>query len=128
MVTLYSEFLRSAFKSSLLSKLGFFISKRALRGLKSKLDPRVYNGAILLGLNGIVVKSHGSTDPVGFANAIGVAVDMVTNNFNDNIKKEFDNLWNDGASAKIQAELIEKLARRMMDLSDNSTLATGHGP
>mgnify|MGYP001159517142 CR=1 FL=1 len=92
MVTLYSEFLRSAFKSSLLSKLGFFISKRALRGLKSKLDPRVYNGAILLGLNGIVVKSHGSTDPVGFANAIGVAVDMVTNNFNDNIKKEFDNL------------------------------------
>ncbi len=45
-----------------------------------------------------------------------------------NDPNEFDNLWNDGASAKIQAELIEKLARRMMDLSDNSPLATGHGP
>ena len=45
-----------------------------------------------------------------------------------NDPNEFDNLWNDVASAKIQAELIEKLARRMMDLSDNSPLSTGHGP
>ena len=92
MVTLYSDFLRSAFRSSLLSKLGFLMSKGAFKIVKSKLDPRVYNGAILLGLNGIVVKSHGGADPVGFANAIGVAVDMITNNFNNNIKKEFDNL------------------------------------
>ena len=47
---------------------------------------------MLLGLNGIVVKSHGGTDAVGFANAIGVAVDMIKNGFNEIIKEEFKTL------------------------------------
>jgi glycerol-3-phosphate acyltransferase PlsX len=45
------------------------------------MDPRKYNGAVFLGLNGVAVKSHGGTDAFGFANAIGVAVDMVQHNF-----------------------------------------------
>ncbi|MDP6305604.1 MAG: phosphate acyltransferase, partial [Alphaproteobacteria bacterium] len=64
----------------------------ALQRLKSRLDPRIYNGAMLLGLNGIVVKSHGGTDAVGFANAVGVAVDMINNDFNEIIKEEFETL------------------------------------
>jgi phosphate acyltransferase len=76
-VGLYSQFLREAFKSSLLSKLGYLLAKPALQLVRHRLDPRRYNGAMFLGLNGIVVKSHGGTDALGFANAIGVAADLV---------------------------------------------------
>jgi len=52
------------------------------------MDPRRYNGAMLLGLNGIAVKSHGGADALGFANAIGVAVDMAVNGFLAQIRDE----------------------------------------
>ena len=52
------------------------------------MDPRKYNGAVFLGLNGIVVKSHGGTDSFGFANAIGVAYDMAKYNFINDLKKK----------------------------------------
>ena len=87
-VKLYGEFLREAFKSSLASRLGYLLARRALNKLRARLDPRRYNGAMFLGLNGVVVKSHGGTDAFGFANAIGVAVDMAKNGFNDKIIKE----------------------------------------
>ena len=51
------------------------------------MDPRKYNGAVFLGLNGIAVKSHGGTDAYGFANAIGVAIDMVRFNFISDLRK-----------------------------------------
>jgi glycerol-3-phosphate acyltransferase PlsX len=51
------------------------------------MDPRRYNGAVLIGLNGVVVKSHGGTDAVGFAHAVDVAMDMVTHRFNDRIRE-----------------------------------------
>ena len=51
------------------------------------MDPRRYNGAILLGLNGVVVKSHGGTDALGFAHAVDVAMDMVTHGFNHRIQE-----------------------------------------
>ena len=54
-----------------------------------RTDPRRYNGAIFLGLNGVAVKSHGGTDALGFANAIGVAVDMVTQKSLDKIREDF---------------------------------------
>ena len=47
--------------------------------MRDRIDPRRYNGAMFLGLTGIAVKSHGGTDAFGFANAIGVAVDMASN-------------------------------------------------
>ncbi len=56
--------------------LGYLLARPSLRKLRKRLDPRRYNGAIFLGLNGIAVKSHGGTDAFGFANAIDVAVDM----------------------------------------------------
>jgi len=87
-VRLYSEFLRRAFKSSIASRLGYLLARRALQKLKARVDPRRYNGAVFLGLKGIVVKSHGGTDAFGFANAVGVAVDMARNGFGDVITGE----------------------------------------
>ena len=56
------------------------------------MDPRRYNGAILLGLNGVVVKSHGGTDATGFAHAMDVAMDMVTHGFTQNIREGLSRL------------------------------------
>ncbi len=89
---MYSRFLRDAFSSSLLARLGYLLAKPALVKVKLRTDPRRYNGAMLLGLNGITVKSHGGTDAVGFANAVGVAVELVTHGFNDRIKRELERL------------------------------------
>ena len=64
-----------------------------LKSLWKKVNPSKYNGAMFLGLNGIVVKSHGRSDAEGFANAISVAYDLCINNFNEkiicDIKKSF---------------------------------------
>ncbi|MGF1628255.1 MAG: phosphate acyltransferase PlsX [Kiloniellaceae bacterium] len=74
--TLINEYLRHTFRSSLLAGLGYLLARPAMKKLRERVDPRGYNGAMFLGLNGIAVKSHGGTDALGFANAIGVAVDM----------------------------------------------------
>lgn len=89
---LYTRFLRDAFSSSWLAKLGYLLARSALVKVKLRTDPRRYNGAMFLGLNGIAVKSHGGTDAVGFANAVGVAADLITHGFNDRIKQELERL------------------------------------
>ena len=83
---LISEYLNRTFRSSLLAQLGYLLARRAMAKLRRRVDPRRYNGAIFLGLNGITVKSHGGTDAVGFANAIGVAVDMARQGFMEKIR------------------------------------------
>jgi len=85
---LLGAFLREAFKSSLISKLGYLLARNAVGQLRQRMDPRRYNGAVFLGLNGIAVKSHGGTDALGFANAIGVAVDMTRYDFLETVKRE----------------------------------------
>jgi glycerol-3-phosphate acyltransferase PlsX len=75
-VKLVIEFLRSSMRRSLFGRLGGLFARGALDALKRKLDPRTSNGAIFLGLNGLVVKSHGGTDEIGFASALDVAIDM----------------------------------------------------
>ncbi len=86
---LIGEFVRQMFKSSLLASIGFLFARPALRKLRARVDPRRYNGAVFLGLNGVAVKSHGGSDALGFATAIGVAVDMVANGFKERMLKEF---------------------------------------
>ncbi|GEO81625.1 phosphate acyltransferase PlsX [Pararhodospirillum oryzae] len=86
---LYTQFLRQAYSSSLLAKLGYLMSRPALEKVKARTDPRRYNGAMLLGLTGVAVKSHGGTDALGFANAVCVAIDLVSQGFNETIKGEF---------------------------------------
>lgn len=85
-----TDLLRRAFTSSLRSKAGFALSKPALHMLKVHLDPNNHNGAVFLGLNGLVVKSHGSATPIGFANAIGVAAQMVRNDITRKIGDDLD--------------------------------------
>lgn len=70
---LISEFLRESFGRNLLSKLAALLAMGALRHLQRRIDPRRVNGGVFLGLNGTVVKSHGSSDAVGVASAIALA-------------------------------------------------------
>lgn len=87
---LISSFLGLAFRRSWVSMLGYALAKPALDFLRAKLDPRHYNGALFLGLNGVVVKSHGGTDREGFASAISVAADMARGDFNERIHADLD--------------------------------------
>ena len=89
---LFTEFLEAAFRYSLFARIGYLFARGALRKLRMRCDPRRYNGAMFLGLGGIAVKSHGSTDAFGFANAIGVAIDMKRNAFLDKIRVELERL------------------------------------
>jgi phosphate acyltransferase len=89
---LMRDLLRQVFTSSVPARLGYLLARPALDRLREWMDPRRYNGAILLGLNGVVVKSHGGTDALGFAHAVDVAMDMVTHGYNDRIKDGFDRL------------------------------------
>ncbi len=84
---LMSQMLRQVFTSSLSAKLGYLLLRPSLERLREWLDPRRYNGAVMLGLNGVVVKSHGGTDAEGFAHAVDVAMDMVVHRFNERIRE-----------------------------------------
>ncbi|HWU74061.1 MAG TPA: phosphate acyltransferase PlsX [Sphingomonas sp.] len=72
-----ADLLRRAFSSSMRSKIGFLISRPATELLRHHLDPNNHNGAVFLGLNGLVVKSHGGANETGVANAIAVAAKSV---------------------------------------------------
>ena len=82
--------LKKALKSSIFGKIGSIISMSSLNKFKKKLDPRLYNGAILLGLDSPVIKSHGGTDYIGFANSLSVCEKIVKNNLIDKIKKSIN--------------------------------------
>lgn len=82
------QLLEKAFKTNIFSKLGYFFAKKALSKTFAQIDGRNYNGAMLIGLNGVVVKSHGSADAVAFANAIEVAIELERNNINQKIIQE----------------------------------------
>lgn len=89
---LFGQFISRTFKSSVFSKLGYLFASHAFNKMKIRLDPRRYNGAVLVGLRGISVKSHGGTDALGFSTAIAVAIDMVNNGFIDRIREEMGKL------------------------------------
>jgi glycerol-3-phosphate acyltransferase PlsX len=82
---LIAQFMRQSLKRSLFGRLGALIASGALNTLRRKLDPRASNGGIFLGLNGVVVKSHGGTDAVGFASALDMAIDMAKADVNGRI-------------------------------------------
>jgi len=76
---LVSVYLKEEFKRSTLNKLVGLLAKPILRSFGNRIDPRQYNGASLLGLKGVVIKSHGSADAVAFANAINIALLEIAN-------------------------------------------------
>jgi len=85
------QVLSDAFKSSLLSKLGYLLARSAFQILRSKIDPRAHNGGVFLGLNGLVIKSHGGTDGVGFAHAIKTGMDMARGDLSARIATDLKN-------------------------------------
>jgi len=72
-----AKYLRDAMGGSLMSKLGYLLAQRAFSALKDKMDPRKVNGGVFLGLDGVVIKSHGGSDAIGTARAIELGYDMV---------------------------------------------------
>jgi glycerol-3-phosphate acyltransferase PlsX len=89
---LITFFLKKFLKGSLVSKIGAIIARPALEKFRAHFDPRRYNGAMLVGLNGICVKSHGGTDALGFSHAIQAGVKLVKKDFNDVIKQDLKHL------------------------------------
>lgn len=87
---LVGHFLKESIQSNLMAKIGYLFLGPALSRFRSRIDPRRYNGAVFLGLGGIAVKSHGGTDALGFANAIGVAIDMTIHGFNEKLRTELE--------------------------------------
>lgn len=85
-------YFKEAFRSSMMARIGYLFARQAIAKLRARVDPRRYNGAVLLGLNGISVKSHGGTDAFGFASAIGVAHDLAKNKFVESVSEEVKNL------------------------------------
>ena len=73
---LISTYLRNALRRSFAARIGALLAAGALSALRRKLDPRAFGGGVFLGLNGVVVKAHGSSDALGFASAIDTAIDM----------------------------------------------------
>jgi glycerol-3-phosphate acyltransferase PlsX len=92
---LMASMIKQAFKGSWLMKIGAvlclpgaLVALPALKALRKRVDPRRYNGACFLGLKGLCIKSHGGTDALGFSNAIGVAINLAANKFNEKVEAE----------------------------------------
>lgn len=78
-------YLSDSLKSNISGKLGMFIAQNSLKSFKKKIDPRANNGGFFLGLNGLVVKSHGGSDFIGFANAIIFSINLARSNLSKKI-------------------------------------------
>ncbi len=110
---LLASLVKQAFQSSLLMKIGFvlclpgiLVALPAFIALKKRVDPRSYNGAGLMGLKGLCIKSHGGTDGIGFANAIGVAAEMVLIHFNEKVAQAIESIGMGAAPAAVEPEEI----------------------
>lgn len=84
--------LKEGFSSSLMGKIGYLFSKNVFQRLKDAIDPRYHNGAPLVGLKKISIKSHGSSDSIGFSNAVSVAVKLAKSDFIKNIENKISEI------------------------------------
>lgn len=87
---LIQKMLEDSLRRSWRGKLGYLMAKPAFQHLKNRIDPRLYNGALFLGLQGIAVKSHGGTDAIGFATAIRVAASLAADAASGKIATDLD--------------------------------------
>tara|TARA_B110000259_G_scaffold188056_1_gene244700 strand:- start:7496 stop:8554 length:1059 start_codon:yes stop_codon:yes gene_type:complete len=101
---LITRTLKKGFKSSIMAKIGYLLASKALKKVLKDLDPNTHNGAMLIGLNGIVVKSHGGANASSFANAINVAISLIEDNINDKIVREMD------SSSYLQKDYIDDIS------------------
>ena len=89
--SMMNKMIKDAFKMSLFSKVGYVLASKGFKQMKGKLDYKKYGGAMLLGVNGVVVKGHGSSDAYAFYNAIRVAYEMVKLNVIEGLKEAMQN-------------------------------------
>ncbi len=82
---LVASYMKEAFAGDIFSKIGAGLAASGLRRLRVKMNPSKVNGGVLLGLNGVVVKSHGGTDAQGYATAINLAADLAKSNYKDEL-------------------------------------------
>ena len=82
--------LKKALTGSLMGKVSSFLNIKNLNDFKKRLDPRLYNGAIFIGLDSPVVKSHGGTDYIGFANSLEVCCKIIKGNLINKIKRNIN--------------------------------------
>ena len=82
---LIGDFLREAFNATLLSKIAAVLALTSLNRLRRRMDPRRANGGVFLGLNGVVVKSHGSADATGVASAVAMAYQLAKSGFRERL-------------------------------------------
>jgi phosphate acyltransferase len=99
-----TDLLKRAFTSSLRSKFGFLISRPATELLRHHLDPNNHNGAVFLGLNGVVLKSHGSADEKGVANAAHLCAQLVEQNIAQQVLNDLGNFPRSAAAASAAAK------------------------
>lgn len=85
---LIADLMKRAFKNSFISKIGYALASPGLNSLKNHLNPDNHNGAVFLGLNGLVVKSHGGAGPQGIATAIAMAVDLARHDISERIASD----------------------------------------
>ena len=84
------SYLRDAMSRTFMARIGYLFAKQAFNQLREKMDPRKVNGAVFLGLNGVVIKSHGGTDAEGFASAIDVGHNMIRNGLQQKIANDLE--------------------------------------
>jgi glycerol-3-phosphate acyltransferase PlsX len=89
-----AAYLRATLSRSLMAKIGAFFAQGAFNALRNKMDPRQSNGGIFLGLQGIVIKSHGGADAIGFASAVDLGYDMARSKLVDGISKDIERFQN----------------------------------
>ena len=89
---LFAKIMKDTLNKSVFGKLALLVGIPSFLKMKKTFDPSRYNGAILLGLNGIAVKSHGSTNDIGYAAAINVAVELAERKFIDQLKSELEKI------------------------------------
>ncbi len=85
-----AQYLREAMSRNIFCKIGYLMASSGFAYLKGKMDPRNNNGGVFLGLNGIVVKSHGGTDAYGFAHAVDLGIDMVRSGMISRIARDIE--------------------------------------
>lgn len=86
------HYFKQSFRSSPLAMIGGFLSYFALSSLKKRMDPRLYNGGVFLGLNGVCIKSHGGADSLGFSSAVILAVRLARSGYIEQVVRDINHL------------------------------------
>jgi glycerol-3-phosphate acyltransferase PlsX len=102
----FAQYLKNAMNRTWAARLGYLLSRQAFRTLRDKMDPRKSNGGVFLGLNGIVIKSHGGADAEGFASAIDMGHDMFRSELLAKIGESMARDLQSGATARVASGAV----------------------